>query len=763
MSQTTLTSTVTTSTTNKSSSNSNSSTNQNKKLPLIVDVAIDTNGKQLYQVHESSKLVRKEMPRSTNFAFNNDITDDGFFTITNTTNDNSASTTNPSNPNSNRKILDHLPNNNNNSNSFNKLDENDGSNLYHHHNMDLQRTMSHPTNLYTNSNSMSDPSSNNDYSNYDNNHNNNDLQHIPTGAYSRVQDNDIWSDDVEQAFEEVLRLIPKNGLNKIKIAGRSCGRNELISDYIFTKTGKYRTRKQVSSHIQVIKNLGQKLDIISLINDGPIFNTKNEQLESTKKFEEIFSKINLNKSLGFSDSMKRKNDNSAPSSFAMHLPATKRIRRKNSGNPLNKIKFSNFFMSVNDQYSMNPIVLTIQQNNNDVKSLKLKDNANISNRFPGLNDFKNCSHIPIIHNMVKVLLPQLPDAYNIDNGFNSSYALKYEPPIASTNNSDNIISTERSYNSFTCIYSYGKEVLKFDEDGIRLNQDRDFLTKFWKFFFGTLVDKSETDINVAFKGITIKQIIYEATPESVKQEDDASKVCKSKVKLVLLWEFAKVDECKDALTTTTKILLPPRISANNNNTDVSTQVYEYSQPAINSIENSSTGSSSSSAGHVDLNNDNLSATTVDSNSYNNNNNAELPFKPQVKLQKKFQSLQHLQPHQQYPARNSFASPQPPQSTSYPSSSPYAQYSMPPPQHQQQQQQFVQTHGALPQFQVPSVPFGTAYTHHPTNSMDYMMISSVHNGGLTAEAGNATASTNSGHDYQLGAIGGGYSEAYTGEF
>ena len=61
-------------------------------------------------------------------------------------------------------------------------------------------------------------------------------------------------------------------------------------------------------------------------------------------------------------------------------------------------------MSVNDQYGMNPIVLTIQQNGNDVKSLKLKDNANISSRFPGLSDFKSCPHIPIIHNMVKILL-----------------------------------------------------------------------------------------------------------------------------------------------------------------------------------------------------------------------------------------------------------------------------------------------------------------------------------------------------------------------
>lgn len=51
-----------------------------------------------------------------------------------------------------------------------------------------------------------------------------------------------------------LESIPKLGRRKILVNGKPCGRNELISDFIYRKTCKIRTRKQVSSHIQVLKN-----------------------------------------------------------------------------------------------------------------------------------------------------------------------------------------------------------------------------------------------------------------------------------------------------------------------------------------------------------------------------------------------------------------------------------------------------------------------------------------------------------------------------
>ncbi|GAA6000966.1 hypothetical protein JCM10207_007346 [Rhodosporidiobolus poonsookiae] len=65
----------------------------------------------------------------------------------------------------------------------------------------------------------------------------------------------VWPQDVEEAFQTALRLLPRLGRKKLIINGKACGRNELIGDYIKRHTGKERSRKQVSSHIQVLKNM----------------------------------------------------------------------------------------------------------------------------------------------------------------------------------------------------------------------------------------------------------------------------------------------------------------------------------------------------------------------------------------------------------------------------------------------------------------------------------------------------------------------------
>jgi transcriptional enhancer factor len=64
-----------------------------------------------------------------------------------------------------------------------------------------------------------------------------------------------------------LRRYPRRGRKKEHLNGKQSGGNEFITDYIYKHTGIWRDRKQVSSHIQVLK--GFMADNPACLYSGP--------------------------------------------------------------------------------------------------------------------------------------------------------------------------------------------------------------------------------------------------------------------------------------------------------------------------------------------------------------------------------------------------------------------------------------------------------------------------------------------------------------
>lgn len=119
---------------------------------------------------------------------------------------------------------------------------------------------------------------------------------------------DKWPSQTETAFIAALRLIIKNGTSKFKILDKNYGRNELISLFVQYHTGEIRTKKQISSHIQVWKkSIMNKLssnfklnsldkEMLQLIEEGAPQNNESIKLFYSW-FEDIVSSLSKNEAV----------------------------------------------------------------------------------------------------------------------------------------------------------------------------------------------------------------------------------------------------------------------------------------------------------------------------------------------------------------------------------------------------------------------------------------------------------------------------------